>query len=191
VDSGTALGTFRNQSIIPYDYDIDLNIWSNQSQSMRLIPWSDYDLRMYEGLGGFKIKTGVFSDQRVDIMLCDIMEDKVHFAPSYPIINDVPTFQMSKIYPRFSVSIDETFPLKRYILNNITVWGAKNMTHYLTTEYGPNFRTPIRHPYTDKLRKRFREEQTFSFFIPFLTLVEKIFTFETLHKMQIYLGISD
>lgn len=167
VESGTALGAYREHSVIQGDFDADVSIMHDQADAMRRVPWSSVGLVQYEGLGGFKVMQ---HDERCRDTRLDVFFNAMHgdgtLGYSFPHTPDGrPTFEFEReFYPDSRVSADVIFPLVNYTLDNLTVPGPAKMEAYLLQKYGDSFMVP-------KLAsaQRIDQEGLYSRAIPLLT----------------------
>ena len=181
IEGGTALGAHRDGRIIQGDFDVDVDAWTNQSSLLRSMPWAAHGLVLYEGCGGFKIKTSAASDQRIDVFLFDAMPDG-RIGMSAPIVGGAPTFHMAAAYPRQTMEPSLVWPRRRVVVEGLSVWAPGAPEAYLTALYGADWRVP-----RSVDAQRFRAERAFTLAIPWLCRLP----LDGLQRIQHALGIAD
>ena len=67
--SGTLFGAHVDKRTRYADFDGDLSVLVADADKVRNLPWKSHGLLLYEGFGGFRVKSSTFNTLRVDIIL--------------------------------------------------------------------------------------------------------------------------
>lgn len=127
VQGGTLIGVYLENRVMLYDYDADMAIKRSDAKTVNSLPWQKYGLVMYEGFGGFRIKTSVFSKHRVDIFVVYEAEDGfVRYG--WPHLD---TMYKQSIYPAEII-----YPTKGLFLQHYLVRVPKDAEKVLQFTYG-------------------------------------------------------
>lgn len=143
VHSGTLLGVVRENNIIPHDDDIDIAIYPQDKEFLlskefneeikkynlktEMVLQKDIDKEIIK-LKYLKADHGIF----LDIFVFEDTEEKTQYHA--PLCR--------RIWPRGYFTKKEMYPLKKYQLRHLEVFGPDNPIPYLERHYGADWKIP-------------------------------------------------
>lgn len=143
IHSGTLLGAVRENNIIPHDDDIDIAIYPedkdfllskefneeirNYNLKTEMVLQKDIDKEIIK-LKYLKADHGIF----LDIFVFEDTEDRTQYRA--PLCR--------RIWPRGYFTKEEMYPLKKYQLRHLEVFGPKDPIPYLKRHYGEDWKIP-------------------------------------------------
>jgi hypothetical protein len=139
LDSGSLLGYYRHDGIIPWDNDIDIMIF-REGYFKLLELMNEYnknnDITMMNVTPGFKLfyKKNAYGDIVVYDYNCNINKYKM----SYPYIKNKPTFIAGKLFENQIYKKNDLFPTKKVKFEDLYVRVPNNTYNILINIYSGN-----------------------------------------------------
>ena len=143
IHSGTLLGVVRENNIIPHDDDIDIAIYPEDKEFLlskefneeikkynlktEMVLQKDIDKEIIK-LKYLKADHGIF----LDIFVFEDTEDRTQYRA--PLCR--------RIWPKGYFTKEEMYPLKKYQLRHLEVFGPKDPIPYLKRHYGEDWNIP-------------------------------------------------
>ncbi len=143
VHSGTLLGVVRENNIIPHDDDIDIAVYPQDKEFLlskefneeikkynlktEMVLQKDIDKEIIK-LKYLKADHGIF----LDIFIFEDTEERTQYRSP----------QCRRIWPRGYFTKKEMYPLKKYQLRHLEVFGPDNPIPYLERHYGADWKIP-------------------------------------------------
>ena len=143
IHSGTLLGVVRENNIIPHDDDIDIAIYP-EDRDFLLSKEFNKEIKKYN------LKTEMDLPKDVDKEIIKLK----YLKAAHGIFLDIFVFEDTEertqyraplcrqIWPKGYFTKKEIYPLKKYRLRHLEVYGPKNPIPYLERHYGLDWRTP-------------------------------------------------
>lgn len=132
--SGTLFGAHLDQRTRYADFDCDLSVLVADANKIRGIRWQDYGLVMYEGFGGFRVKSSHWATLRVDIILVYIDTACACVRFGWPALEEYP-FKYKLVPAKF------IFPLQKTDFGSGELFVPNQPYALLKWQYG-NFSDP-------------------------------------------------
>ena len=127
--SGTLLGAHLDKQTRYADFDGDLSVLVADANAARSLPWVRYGLVMFEGFGGFRIKSRARDTLRVDLIVVYNDTQCACLRFGWPALENPPF-----TYPRVPSTF--VFPLRKAEFASGVLW-VPNRTHdMMRWQYG-------------------------------------------------------
>ena len=155
VIGGTLLGLHNENRVMLYDYDADIHVHCESTDLIRRHNWKSVYIHVYEGFGGFRFKSSMFSHLRLAAFVqCPCGDKHMHFTWKH----------LEKLYHKAILPVDWIYPLQRKRLHYSDVNVPREPLRILHKMYGNFTKEPLNGP-KEKFRA-FWERQLWARVIP-------------------------
>lgn len=142
--SGTLISAIRHKAFMPWDDDIDMGYLLEDHDKIKKLraEFLVYGYNLIECTPGFVLQDILHPSVAMDLFMISFAHDKkLRYAA--PIINDLPSFQLSNFWKKEWFIEDEVINLEKAMICDIEVWVPANPAEILKRHYAPSVLTEV------------------------------------------------